>query len=178
MDDRQGDQRAEDLERARVSAHDVSWSLRSVNRAAARLDHALAAKLGLRLLDYQALGHVMDQEDGQVGPAELGQRLRISTGSATELVDRLERAGHVARSREGTDRRRVRLVAQDEAVNRLLGELGPLFADLDALSDEFTDEEQATISRYLRAAADRLRDHSRRLSAPPASGGRTTGRDA
>ncbi|MCB5274064.1 hypothetical protein BJG92_01591 [Arthrobacter sp. SO5] len=157
---------AEQVERGRMSADELSWSLRSVNRAATQLDHALAAKLGLRQLDYEAMGHIMDQEGTQLGPAELGQRLRISTGSATELADRLERAGHIARTREGSDRRRVQLVARQEAVGLILGELGPLFADLDALSNEFTDGEQAVINRYLRAAGDRLRDHTRALGAP------------
>lgn len=164
MADDSSDSRTEQVERGRVAAEELSWSLRSVNRAAARLDHALATKLGLRQLDYEAVGHIMDQEGTQLGPAELGQRLGISTGSATELVDRLERAGHVARTREGTDRRRVQLVARQEAVGRILAELSPLFVDLDALSNQFSEGEQAIINHYLRAAADRVRLHTQALS--------------
>ena len=148
-----------------MSAQELSWSLRAVNRASAELDHALAAKLGLRQFDYDAMGHIMAQEGTQLGPAELGQRLRISTGSATELADRLERAVHIARTRDLTDRRRVQLVARQEAVGRILGELGPLFADLDTLSSEFTDNDRAIINRYLRAATDRLHVHTQALNA-------------
>ncbi|PXA72333.1 MarR family winged helix-turn-helix transcriptional regulator [Cryobacterium arcticum] len=154
----------EDIERARMSAADVSWSLRAVNRAAGNLDHALAAKVGLRSLDYEAMGHIMDSETSPLGPAELGARLGISTGSATELADRLEKAGHVTRSRDDLDRRRVHLVPQAHAVARILGELGPLFAALDTLAEQFTEQENAVISRYLRSAAAELDAHAEALS--------------
>lgn len=151
-----------------MSAEELSWSLRSLNRASAQLEHALAEKLGLRPLDYEAMGHIMDQDGAHLGPAELGQRLRISTGSATELADRLERSGHIVRTRESSDRRRVQLVAQHHAVGRILGELGPLFVDLDDLSHEFSAGEQEIIQRYLRVASERLREHAARLgTAPP-----------
>ncbi|POH65975.1 MULTISPECIES: MarR family transcriptional regulator [Cryobacterium] len=155
---------AEQVERSRMSAAELSWALRSVNRAASQLEHALAAKVGLRALDFEAMGHIMDLEGTQLGPAELGHRLGISTGSATELADRLEAAGHIARARDATDRRRVNLVPQASAVGRILGELAPLFTALDSLALEFSPEEQAAISRYLRAAADELQTHSATLT--------------
>ncbi len=164
--DRAGDDRAEAVERGRMSAEELSWALRSVNRASVSLDHALATRVGLRHLDYAAMGHIMDQEGTQLGPAQLGQRLGISTGSATELADRLEQAGHISRTRDVQDRRRVSLVPRGEAVGRILGELGPLFVALDDLSLEFTEAEREVISRYLRGAADRLAAHARELAKP------------
>jgi MarR family transcriptional regulator, organic hydroperoxide resistance regulator len=158
-------ERTERVERRRMAAEELSWSVRVLARAAAQVDHALAAKLDLRPLDYEAMGHIMDHEGADIGPAELGQRLRISTGSATELADRLERSGHIARTRASTDRRRVQLVAQQQAVGRILQELGPLFANLDELSTEFTAAERAVIERYLRAASERLQAHAKTLGA-------------
>ena len=147
-----------------MQAEELSWSLRSLNRAATEVDHALAQRVGLRQLDYAAMGHVMDQEGSALGPAELGHRLGISTGCATELVDRLERAGHISRSRDETDRRRVSLLANKQAVDRILTELGPLFGSLDELSRSFTAEEQQVIDRYLRQAAQRLSDFARDIA--------------
>lgn len=156
----------EAVERGRMSAEELSWALRSVNRAAAQLDHVLAARLGLRSLDYEAMGHIMDLEGSQVGPAELGHRLGISTGSATELADRLEKAGHITRARDGIDRRRVNLVPEPEAVGRILGELQPLFSALDDLTLQFSADEQAVIGRFLRAAAAELEAHAVELESP------------
>lgn len=155
---------AESIERGRMSAEELSWALRAVNRAAAQLDHALAARVGLRPLDYDAMGQIMDLEGSQLGPAELGSRLGISTGSATELADRLEHAGHIVRERDAADRRRVNLVPQPAAVRRILGELAPLFAGLDDLAGQFSADEQATIGRFLRSAAAELEAHAAALS--------------
>jgi len=151
----QGDQ-AGYRERSLVSASELSWALREVNRLAGDLDVELARRLHLRLLDSMALGHVMTAEP-PLGPAELSARLGISTGSGTELVDRLERAGHLQRHRDTRDRRRVALSASPEAVGSLLGELDPLFTTLDELADDFTPAEQEVVIRYLTAAAARMR---------------------
>ncbi len=138
-----------------MSAADLSWALREVQRAQGDVDRHLAQMLGLRPTDYQALNHVMTAHD-PLGPAELSTRVAISTGSGTELVDRLETAGHLERGPHPTDRRRVILQPSPEAVARILGELAPLFSALDDLADTFTPDEQATVARYLRAAAQLL----------------------
>lgn len=143
-------------ERALVSAPELSWALREVNRLAGALDVELARRLRLRLIDNMALGHVMSAPT-PLGPAELSARLGISTGSGTELVDRLERAGHLERRRDTHDRRRVLLHASPEAVQSVLGELTPLFGTLDQLAGEFTPTEQEAIVRYLRTAASYMR---------------------
>ena len=39
----------------------------------------------------------------------------------------------------------------------VIGELAPLLASLDALAGEFSPAEQEVIARYLRAAAERIR---------------------
>ncbi|MGC5170036.1 MarR family winged helix-turn-helix transcriptional regulator [Microbacterium sp. DT81.1] len=146
----------ENLERSRMSAAELSWSLRAVNRASTEVDQALAARLGLRLLDFAAFSHVMSAESDPIGPAELGHRLGITSGSATELVDRLERAEHITRQRAESDRRRVSLIAQEHSIRRALDELSPLFEALDDLATEFNEAEQAAIHRYLRGAKERL----------------------
>jgi DNA-binding MarR family transcriptional regulator len=154
-------------ERSLVSAPELSWALREVNRLASELDVELARRLHLRLMDNMALQHVMTAGTA-LGPAELSARLGISTGSGTELVDRLERAGHLERHRDTQDRRRVSLNASPTAVQSVLGELAPLFAALDSLAQDFGPAEQATIARYLRAAAAHIRQFI--SDAPPPAG--------
>jgi MarR family transcriptional regulator, organic hydroperoxide resistance regulator len=148
----------EQAERSRMAASEASWALRDANRAAAEVDQVLAGRLGMRPLDYAAMSHVLTG-DG-IGPNELSARLRISTGSATELVDRLERSGHLRRERGGRDRRRVGLRATDTAIGQILGELGPLFTALDGLADEFTEPELDAVVRYLRLAARSMRSYN------------------
>lgn len=143
----------EAVERSRMSAHELSWSLRSTHRAAGEADRALAAHLSLRPLEYDAIDHIMSSESDPIGPVELSSRLGISPGSATEMIDRLERYGHVTRERGAVDRRRVLVTARPEAVGRILRDLSPLFADLDGLAASFSADEQLIIERYLRDAS-------------------------
>lgn len=152
-------------ERARVDAEELSWALRAVVRASVEVDRALAGRLELRPLDYAAVNHVMTSPH-PLGPAELSERLGISTGSATELVDRLEAAGHLRRDRHPTDRRRVALTPTDGAVGQVLRTLGPLLADLDALARDFTPAEQDAIRRFLGRAEQRLLDYAHQPPGP------------
>lgn len=146
---------AEEVERGRVSAPEVSWAFRAVYRAVLDADTELARRMHLRRLDYTAMGHLMD-EPGRLGPVDLSHRLGISTGSATELVDRLDRAGHVRRVRHAQDRRRIVLEPTPAGVDQVLRELAPLFTRMDTLGAQFTTAEQAVITRYLRQAAAHL----------------------
>lgn len=149
-------------ERARVSAAEASWALRDVVRADAEAQRSLSRRLALRPLDYAALDLVMKHEGEEgLGPAELARLLEISTGSTTELLDRLERSGHLYRDRHPTDRRRLVLRATDTAVASTLGHLAPLLTSLDALAGTLTPEERVVVTAYLRSAAHHLRRYAR-----------------
>lgn len=68
-----------------------------------------------------------------MGPRQLSGRLGIAPGAATELVDRLERAGHLERRRDTVDRRRVHLIPTASALDQVGEELRPLIAALDSV---------------------------------------------
>lgn len=169
---------AETQERSRVTADEVLWALRTNHRRAAEVDRALAQHLRLRPLEQAALTHLLDAEH-PVGPAELSRRLGISTGSMTELVDRLEQLGHLHRRRDMDDRRRVLLTVTDHAVAATLGELRPLMTDLDELAAELTGEERAAVLRYLSAASALMARYVTDVAErPPEPGRRPTSRRA
>ncbi|RFU42816.1 MarR family transcriptional regulator [Actinomadura logoneensis] len=70
------------------------------------LHHATAAKAGLNVTDAQCVNALV--LDGPQTPGELARLMGITTGGAiTAVIDRLERAGYVRRSRDPRDRRRV-----------------------------------------------------------------------
>ena len=156
-------ERSQDRERGRVTASEVSWAARALQQAQDELDQALATRLRLRALDYTAMTHLLNA-DPPLGPVELASRLGISSGSGTELADRLERAGHLHRRRATDDRRRIVLEPDEGSITRILSELAPLFAELDRLAATFSPEEQAAITRYLNGAAERVRAHADELA--------------
>lgn len=146
----------ERAERLRVTAAETSWALHDVTRAAAEVDQRLAARLGMRPLEYAAVSHIMAGE-GELGPHQLSELVGISTGSSSELVDRLEQAGQVERRRDHRDRRRITLHTTAAGTRRILTELASLFDDLDDLDSSLSPDERETVTRYLREAATLLR---------------------
>jgi len=149
---------AELAERALTTADDVSWAFREATRLTGDLDAALARHLRMKPTDYDAMGHLMSAPE-PLGPNELARRLGITPASATELVDRLETAGHVRRERSSNDRRRVELHADPDSVGMIIGELQPLFAALDAIAADLTTEQRETVTAYLRAVSRATRDY-------------------
>ncbi|MEO5744792.1 MAG: MarR family winged helix-turn-helix transcriptional regulator, partial [Terracoccus sp.] len=84
-----------------------------------------------------------------LGPRELSARLGITPGAMTDVVDRLESAGHLLRRRDTTDRRRVQLMATESANDEVRTQLAELLDALDAITGDFTADERDAIRRYL-----------------------------
>ncbi len=127
---------------------DLPWALHHFVVAAAELDVALGRRLRLSPGDYLAMKHLMTSEDA-LGPVELGALVGLTSGSATGLVDRLERAGHVQRHRDPHDRRRLILEPTERTLNETEVELQPLNDALQDLAETYTEDERAAIARFL-----------------------------
>ena len=74
---------------------------------------AVAAQFRLSASAKQALA-VLDGAGEPLEPGVIGERLLITSGSVTSLVDTLERAGYVTRSRHPDDRRKVLVEITDD----------------------------------------------------------------
>lgn len=135
----------------------MSWALRELTFACSEVDRALTRRLGLRPLDHTALEHVMTADE-PLGPAELAKRLGISSGSATELADRLEQAGHLRRERHPTDRRRLGLHPTESAVGQVVAALSPLVDACEVVADTLSEPQQEVVARYLRSIAAVMHD--------------------
>ena len=151
-------------------APDLSWALHNFVVAAAELDVALGRRLRLSPGDYLAMKHLMTTRVA-LGPVELGTLVGLTSGSATGLVDRLERAGHLRRRPDPRDRRRLVLEPTEEALDGTADELRPLDDALGQVADNYTDDERATIERFLREVTGLYRAFSRRDRADRAQSG-------
>jgi DNA-binding MarR family transcriptional regulator len=114
-----------------------------------------ATRNGLHPTDLRALIALLDAaRAGTVAtPGWLAGQLGLNSASATALVDRLERLGHVRRIRDTADRRRVRLEVTPAAAALGWSFFGPLIDQLMAAMDDFEPAELATITRFLTQAA-------------------------
>lgn len=145
---------------------EVTEALRAVQAGTSEAQQATARRLSLGVSDLQALEHLFTDR-GSLGAVELGHRLGMTSASATALVDRLERAGHLVRESDASDRRRKRLVPTEHAEREALGVLGPLIAALNDAAAKLTDKEAGTVARYLLEVAGILHDYSVGLDGDP-----------
>ncbi|KQX78377.1 MULTISPECIES: MarR family winged helix-turn-helix transcriptional regulator [Streptomyces] len=86
----------------------LAVELRRMNGEINRLVHSFAHTQGLHATDVQALGAILDADE-PLTPGRLRDHLGLSSGAVTACLDRLERAGHIRRSRDSADRRVVHL---------------------------------------------------------------------
>lgn len=124
-------------------------------------DTAAADGLGIHLTDLRCLG-VLDRRGG-LAATELAREAGLTTGATTALIDRLERAGYVERTRDAADRRRV-LVQLTPDARRAIGRIwGPLAEDGLALASRYTDDQLELVVEYLRASRELLERHVDRV---------------
>jgi DNA-binding MarR family transcriptional regulator len=95
-----------------------------------------------------------DRADVPATPGWLAARLGLDASSVTALVDRLERLGHVRRSRDVTDRRRVQLQLQDQAHALGWAFFGPLIGEALTAARSLTETELETVQEFLRRMVD------------------------
>ncbi|WP_380286366.1 MarR family winged helix-turn-helix transcriptional regulator [Kitasatospora purpeofusca] len=110
-----------------------------------------AARNGLHPTDLRALIHLLDaaRAGTVVTPGRLGEALGLNSAGTTGLVDRLERLGLIRRERDPADRRKVRLLVEERAIELGEGFFGGLIADLVAAMGTFGDAELAVARRFL-----------------------------
>ncbi|MER6530667.1 MarR family winged helix-turn-helix transcriptional regulator [Streptomyces sp. NPDC001508] len=139
----------------------------------ALFNQAVADRLGLHPTDLQCL-NLLTLERAPVTTGRVAELTGLTTGSATRLVDRLERSGYVVRERDASDRRRVLVATVPERIaefgrawERLGGDWAALFEDLD-------EAELATILRHMRRTVAFSTDRVNRLretrTQPPPDG--------
>lgn len=144
-----------------VLSGEIIADLRTYSVDAQQIGHAFAARHGLGPTDLQALLAVMDAERGgdPITPGRLGEHLNLSSGSVTALIDRLERAGHIRRDRDTTDRRKIFLRYAERGAQVAVEFFGPLGRRSEAVMDQFTEGELQIVARFLRVMVNSMRDH-------------------
>ncbi|MES5819861.1 helix-turn-helix domain-containing protein [Streptomyces sp. RG80] len=129
--------------------------LRRMNGEINRLVHGFADNHGLHATDVQALAAILDAEEPMT-PSRLRQHLGLTSGAVSACVDRLERAGHIRRVRESADRRVVHLYYAADARSAAGTYFRPLAQATQAARTRFTEDELATVLRFLAAMNEEM----------------------
>jgi DNA-binding MarR family transcriptional regulator len=112
----------------------------------------VADQLGLGVSDMQFMTYL--QLEGPLSPGRLAELSGLKSGTVTGVVDRLEAAGYVHRERDESDRRKVRVVLDDNKLNAAESPYQEKADDLERVLNTFTDDELDVIARYLELLND------------------------
>ncbi|MFG2649731.1 MarR family winged helix-turn-helix transcriptional regulator [Streptomyces sp. NPDC048436] len=119
----------------------------------ALFNQAVADHLNLHPTDLQCV-NLLSLEDKPVTTGHIAELTGLTTGSATRLVDRLEKAGYVVRERDAADRRRVLVSTVPEKVaefGRMWDKLGGSWF---ALFEGYDDDELALLIGHMRRTVE------------------------
>ncbi len=144
------------------SAADLRDALHAFGLERDRLTAALARAGGIGENDLAAIEHL--ERAGSLTQTELGDRLLLTRGSVTTLVDRLERAGWVRRGPHPGDRRLTVLTLRPQAAAAAdrLG-IGDYEKRVAMAARQLGAEERAAAVRFLDAAAAAAAEHADRI---------------
>ena len=126
--------------------------------AVMRYAAATAKRMGLEVSELSAFEHL--QAAGPMTLGRLGERLSMSPGAVTALVDRLERKGYVERVPNPKDRRSALVHETEAGLEESLEHLWPYIEEMRGIEERFSEEERAIVARFLLAATEAAHRHA------------------
>jgi len=138
--------------RAPTPPNRIQPNLRRFELARQQLIAQVCRRHGVSRTEFDALDE-LSQADG-LTPGELGDRLSLTSGSVTALIDRLERLGWAGREPHPDDRRKVvvRGTAAAEAVG--IAEIGPLVMAVSEVASRLSARDQRMVEQFLEESAN------------------------
>jgi len=137
---------------AHVPRDPIGQRLKTISMLTRQIGRKIGESLGVNVTDMAALEQLLN--NGPMTPSQLAQHLKVTTAAATQIVDRLERAGHVARQRGAQDRRKICVVPVEASVDRAFEQLAPMIEGLDGVIDRLSASEREVIERFLDQVVD------------------------
>ncbi len=129
-------------------------------------NQAVADRLGMHPTDVQCLNLLtLDGEPRTTG--QIAELTGLTSGSATRLVDRLERGGYVRRERDTVDRRRVLVHVVEEGLAGFRRTWAGLSEGWDRVFDDYTEAELALLARHMRRTIALSAEQRDRLRSAP-----------
>jgi DNA-binding MarR family transcriptional regulator len=141
----------------------LSKAVEDYQAAVDDFDREVARQLGVNETDLRCL-EILVQDTPEATPRQLADRLGLTTGSVTSMLDRLEKMGYLTRSPHPSDRRKLIVRATETASLRAWELMGPLVTEgQQQLLTRYTAGQLGLITDFLTRARDLQEAHTSRL---------------
>ena len=134
----------------------VLTAMRDWREAEQKLSFESRTHMRLNETDMKALRYIIASMNADVAvtAGALSEHLHISTASTTKLLDRLEKAGHIARKPHPTDRRAVTVEITEDTHRQVRKTMGLQHARRFEVAKALSPGEREIVVRFLTALAE------------------------
>ncbi|MFF7314298.1 MarR family transcriptional regulator [Streptomyces sp. NPDC008137] len=140
----------------------VTATARRHHAAYTLFNQAMAEHLGLHPTDLQCVS-LLALEPGPRTTGEIAELTGLTSGSATRLVDRLQKAGLAERHADAHDRRKMLVSLTSGRTPEIEAAWNTPGKAFDEALEAFTDDELTVIERYLRRTTEVGTEQTARL---------------
>lgn len=142
-----------------VQRERLAEELRAYGSSFTELGRRFAVSLGVHSTDAFALLEIAaaEAQGTPLSPAQLSKRISLTSGAMTALLNRLERAGYLTRTREHTDRRVVTLRTSGNVTDLADEFFGTVNTEQDVILSKYSPQlllQFETLLTELRATMD------------------------
>ncbi|WP_436496598.1 MarR family transcriptional regulator [Actinokineospora sp. HUAS TT18] len=137
-----------DARRRRRLVTGLRDGLRELSVQLTLLNSQVSGKLALRDADLQCLDLITRL--GPLSPSAAAKRSGVHPATMTGILDRLERAGFIARDRDPDDRRSVLIRALPERGAEVYGLYAGMNSAMDAVLASYDEDQLTVIADFLR----------------------------
>lgn len=108
------------------------------------------------MLQMATLQILRDSGDGTVTVSDIARAIRLSKSSATQLIDRLVKAGFVSRREDTADRRVIRLSITGDGERHVRAMRAHVLKQMEVLFSDVSDRDVRELTRILTVVAETL----------------------
>jgi DNA-binding MarR family transcriptional regulator len=141
----------------------IKDSLRELSIQLSLLNHQVGAHVDLKDVDFDCLDVI--SRHGPLSPSALARRAGLHPATMTGILDRLERAGWVARERDPSDRRAVVVRALRDRSKEVFRLYSGMNTSMDDICAGYGETELELLADFLRRTADAGRNATDELAA-------------
>ncbi|TCO33995.1 DNA-binding MarR family transcriptional regulator [Kribbella steppae] len=146
----------------RRTGNEIKAALRDLRIQLALLNHQVGGRLALKDIDLDCLDVLA--RSGPLTPSALARQAGLHPATLTGILDRLERAGWIARDRARGDRRSVTIRVLPDRGIEVFRLYQPMLGAMDDVLADYTEDELDVIAGFLRRSAEAGRSATEKLN--------------